>query len=60
MEALGEVNSQLILSETVTLSWSLVTCVGPLDLEDKIRVHLARERSDTAAHTNSMLSRWGQ
>ena len=29
----------------------------PLDLEDKIRVHLVRERRDTAEHTNSMLSR---
>ena len=38
-------------------SWSLVACVEPLDLEDKIRVHLVRERSDAADHTNSMLSR---
>ena len=60
MEALGEVNSQFDIKRDYDLSWSLVTCVGPLDLEDKIRVQLARERSDTAAHTNSMLSRWGQ
>ena len=34
-----------------------MACVEPLDLEDKIRVHLVRERRDTAEHTNSMLSR---
>ena len=39
-----------------SFSWSISVCPEPLDLSDKICVHLVREKT-TQQHTNKMLSR---